>query len=296
MPRASISWDDLRFALEVARRGSHGGAGRALAVDPTTVGRRLTALEAALGARLFDRTPRGLEPTEAGRTLFARAERVEEEVLAAERELGGADTRVTGAVRITAGDGLTHYVLVPALPALRRAHPGLTVELRADTKTLDLSRREADVALRLVRPSEPALVGKKLAAMRFRLYASRAYIERRGVPRSAEDLAEHDFVGFDASLDALHQVRWLRTQVAKPRWVVRATSTTAQLLACGEGLGIALLATFVGSREERVVPVLPTLEPPPRETWIVVHRDVRKSARIAAVLAWLSQLGGALER
>lgn len=293
--RPAISWDDLRFVLAVSRRGSHKGAGRMLGVAPTTVGRRIAALEQALQTRVFDRTPSGIEPTQEGRALLARAERVEQEILAVERELGGADARLSGTVRITAGDGVVHYVLIPALGDLRRVQPGISVELRADARALDLSRREADVAIRLVRPTEPALVASRLGATRFGLYASRGYLDRRGAPRAAADLVEHDFIGFDPSLDDLAQVRWLRRMVPAPRWSVRATTTTAQVLACAEGAGLALLPTFVGPRESRLVPVLPSLRPPARVAWLVVHQDMRKRARVEAVLEWLRGVGPLLD-
>lgn len=288
------SWDDLRIALAVRRSRSHGGAARLLGVDRTTVGRRLEALERALGVKLFDRTPAGLAPTGAGLSLCARAERVEAEVLAAEREAGGADARLDGTVRVTAGDGLVHYLLVPALGELRRRHSGVTVELRGDTRALDLSRREADLAVRLARPREPSLVARRFGAMHFTLYASGDYLERRGAPRSASDLARHDLVGFDASLDRLPQVRWLLGAVPRPRWAVRASTTTAQAFACAEGLGIALLGTFIAAREPRLRPVLPALRPPPREAWVVFHRDLRANARVAAVREWLAGLGPSL--
>lgn len=287
-------WDDLRVVLAVARRTSHGGAARVLAVDPTTIGRRLAALERGLGVRLFDRTPAGLTPTDDGAALIARAERVEAEVLAAERELGGRDARLTGSVRITAGDGFVHHVLLPALAELRRIHPGITVELRADTRHLDLSRREADVAVRFARPTEPALVARRLGAMHMGLQASRRYLERAGTPRSAADLADHDLVGFEAALDDAPHIRWLLRQVKTPRWSVRATTTSAQLVAAAEGHGIALLASYV--TDPRLVPVLPALRPPPRDAWIVTHHDLRTSARVAAVVTWLLGLSGALGR
>lgn len=292
--RPNLSWDDLRVVLAVLRHRSHGGAGRALGVDPTTVGRRVAALEKALGARLFDRTPSGLAPTETGSGLLARCERIEEEVLAAERELHGADARLSGPVRITAGDGFTHYVLVPALAELRRAHPSIAVELRADTRALDLSRREADVAVRLIRPREPALVARRLGSAPFGFFASRGYLERRGTPRTAEDLAHHELVDFDESHGDLPQVKWLHGLIDSPRWSVRATTTTAQVLACAEGQGIALLPSYVTPRESRLVSVLPSVRPPPREAWIVVHQDVGKSAKVAAIVRWLKGLAGTL--
>jgi DNA-binding transcriptional LysR family regulator len=290
-----VSWDDLRIFLAMHRRGSQGGAARLFDVAHTTIGRRIVALEEALGARLFDRTPAGLALTEMGTTLLPRAERIESEILAAERDLRGADARLEGSVRITASDGIAHYIVLPGLAELRRAHPEITIEVRADTRDLDLSRREADVAVRLSRPKEPSLVARKLGSVRFGLYASRAYLERRGTPRSIADLAGHDFIGFDAALDELPQVRWLRKTIpadrasAGIRWAIRATTTTAQVVACVESHGIALLGTFIAPREPRLVPLLPRLATPSREAWLVVHQDVRPNARVRAVSDFLVQ-------
>ena len=160
-------WDDLRFFLAVQRRGSHKGGARQLRVAPTTVARRIAALESALGTKLFVRTPERLLATAAGLALAVHAERVEAEVIASERALEAADTRLEGALRVTAPDGLVHYVLLPALSEFRQSHPALTIDLRADTSILDLSRREADVAIRLARPKEPALIARRLGVMPF---------------------------------------------------------------------------------------------------------------------------------
>ncbi len=282
-----MAWDDWRVFLAMARTGSRAQAARALDVDPTTISRRIAALEAELGLTLFDRTGNGLVLGASGRAVLARAERIEEEIAAAERELQGRDERASGPVRLTAGDGLVHYVLVPALAELRRVNPAITVELRADTRVLDLSRREADVAVRLVRPKEPALFARRIGTMTFALYASARYLERRGPLRAARDLAVHDFIGFEAGLDHVPQVRWLTKLVAAPRWVVRANTTGVQVVACAEGHGVALLPTFVEAHEAGLQRVLPRLVGPTREMWAVTHGDVRKNERVVRVNAWL---------
>jgi DNA-binding transcriptional LysR family regulator len=161
----AMIWDDLRVFLAVHRSGSHKRAGRMLGVAPTTVGRRIAALESALGVRVFLRTPERLQITAAGSKLVAHAERMEAQASDLERELSAADSRLEGSLRITAGDALVQYVLLPKLAELRREHPQLVFELRADTRMLDLSRREADVAVRLVRPKEPALIARRLGDM-----------------------------------------------------------------------------------------------------------------------------------
>jgi DNA-binding transcriptional LysR family regulator len=285
-----LAWDDLRVFLAVHRARSHAGAARALQVASTTVGRRLAALEAAVGARLFTRGPEGLMATEASRSLLARAERMEAEVLEAERELSGADARPTGSVRITTGDGFATYILAPALPAFLAAHPGLSVEVRAEVRALDISRGEADVALRLFRPRERSLVAWRLGVERYGLFAAPAYLARRGTPRVARDLAGHDLVLYDRELDRLRTQIWFRQAAAGARIAVRANTTTLLQAACAAGAGIASLTASYVRGDPRYVRVLPRLEPPPNDLWAVTHPDLRSTARVAAILRFLEQL------
>jgi DNA-binding transcriptional LysR family regulator len=284
-----VIWDDLRVFLAVHRSGSHKRAGRMLGVAPTTVGRRIAALESALGVRVFLRTPERLQITAAGSKLVAHAERMEAQASDLERELSAADSRLEGSLRITAGDALVQYVLLPKLAELRREHPQLVFELRADTRMLDLSRREADLAVRLVRPKEPALIARRLGDMPMSLFASQDYLDRRGTPRALAALAAHDWIGFDASLDDLPQTKWLRRSVPEPRYVVRANTMSAQVTACAQGHGIALLPSFVAPREPQLRRLMPRLVGPSRELWAVTHADMRGNARIEALLAWLGR-------
>lgn len=288
--QAMIVWDDLRILLALHRGRTLAAAGRALGVDATTVGRRLAALEEALGARLFDRTPEGLEPTEAGRRAAALAERTDEGVTALEREVGGFDARVEGSVRLTTGDGLLAGVLIPALPALLARHPGLRLELLAGTRAYDLTRREADIAVRLFRPREPALVAMRLTPIPYGLYAAPAYLARRGSPARASELAAHDLLGFDASLERTPEMRWLLARAPEARFVVRCSTTPALLAACRAGLGIVACATRIADAEPGIARVLPRAKLPTREAWAVYHPDLRGSARIAAVLEWLAEV------
>lgn len=284
-----MQWDDLRVLLAVHRHGSHKRAARQLGVASTTIGRRLAALESALGTRLVLRTPDRVKVTAAGLVLVRHAERIEAEALEAERELAAADEKLEGSLRVTATDGIVHYVLLPALARFRSQHPLVTIDLRIETRVSDLSRREADVAVRLVRPKEPALIARRLGAIHWSLFASDAYLEHRGTPRSLAALAGHDFVGYDSSLE-LPETRWLERAVGKPRYAVRATSTTAQALACAEGHGIALLPTFVAAREARLRTLIPRLVGPQRDAWGVMHADLKTNARAAAFLTFLAQV------
>ncbi len=282
-----MAWDDLRYFLAAHRAGSHKAAARQLRVATTTVGRRLAALEAAVGARLLVRTPERLVATEAGRALLEHAERIEAEVLASERRLSGADEALSGPLRVTAGDGLVNGVLVPALERLRRQHPALALELRAETRVADLSRREADLAIRLVRPREPSLVGRRLGEMQFGIYAGDRYLQRRAAPRTLEAAAAHDWIGFEEALDDMPQVRWLLREVPGLRFALRANTTTTQTLACAEGHGLALLPLFVERREPRLRRLFARVPIPSRELWAVTHADLRGNARVGAFVEWL---------
>jgi DNA-binding transcriptional LysR family regulator len=288
--QAMISWDDLRVLLAAHRGGTLAGAGRLLGVDATTVGRRLSALQDALGARLVERTPDGLALTAAGLRAVAAAEATDDLVTGLARELSGADARVEGTVRLTTGDGLLVHVLAPALPALRARHPALRLELLAATRPLDLARREADVAVRFFRPREPGLVAKRLAPLSYGLYAAPAYLAQKGTPRRAADLAEHDLVGFDAALASTPEMRWLARHAPEDHFVVRASTTPVILAACRAGLGIAAVADIIARGEPGIVRVLPRVAPPEREAWAVLHPDLRASARVNAVLAWLAEV------
>jgi DNA-binding transcriptional LysR family regulator len=285
-----LAWDDLRIFLAVHRARSHAGAARALRVAPTTVGRRIGALEEAVGARLFTRAPEGLVATAAARALLPRAERVESELLEAERELAGADARPTGTVRITCGDGFAAYVLAPALPAFLTAHPGLSVEVRADIRALDLTRGEADVALRNFRPRERSLVARRLGGEPLGLFAAPAYLARRGVPRTAKDLAVHDLILYERDLDRMRSQAWFREVAVGARVAVRVSTTTIMHAACAAGAGLALLMADVAGADPRFTRVLPRLEAPTLDVWAVTHPDLRTAARVTAALRWLELL------
>jgi len=285
-----LPWDDLRVFLATCRTGSHAAAARALQVAPTTVGRRLAALEGAVGARLFTRTPEGLAPTAAARALLPRAERMEVEAAEAERALRGADARAAGTVRLTCGDGFAHFVLAPALPAFLAAHPGLELEVRAGPKALDLTRGEAEVALRNFRPRERSLVVRRLGLEVQGLYAAPAYLAARGVPRAAADLAAHDLVLYDREFDRVRGQIWLRGIAPSARITVRANTTSLMHAACAAGGGIALLSAALVAGDPRFERVLPRLEPPELELWTATHADLRESARVAVTLRFIEGL------
>ena len=191
MNRASGSWqwDDVRFFLAVARTGSLSGAARALAVGHVTVGRRITLLEKRLGVTLLNRTPDGFATTSAGEAILRQCTAMESAALNLERIAAGRDSLVSGSVRVTTTEALAYQLVAPAIAALREAYPQLQVDLTVGVRSLDIARRDADLAVRFARPSASELVCRKLGEVGFSLYASRRYLTRAGTPKRGQGLA-----------------------------------------------------------------------------------------------------------
>lgn len=285
-----MNWDDLRYLAALHKHRSHARAARALAVDPTTIGRKLAALERALGTRLVRRVAGGHVLMPSAQALIPLIDQIEVAAVAIERRARGSVDGASGTVRITAGDGLMNHLLVPALPRLLTAHPGLRVDLVSDLEVRDLTRREADIALRLVRPDGAALVAARLAPVRYGLYAADAYLRAHRRPQTVADLHDHDWIDYTHASTRAAAVAWLRAHLPPARQVARATTTTTIVHACAAGLGLALLVAPVGDADPRLVRVLPSAPIPASDAWVVYHRDDRDNARIRAVSAWLKQL------
>lgn len=286
-----MNWDDLRFVLAVARSRSLSGAARALSVEHTTVSRRLSSIESALGARLFDRTPDGHVPTATGAMVLAHAGSMEEHALGIEREVSGSDARVSGTVRISALDAFVNDFLLPNLAQLKRRYPGLQIIAAAEARMASLARREADIAIRFAPPTDPNLVAHRLADIGSGIYASHSYIERRGHPRAPGLLGGHERIGYAPEFAHVSEERWLAEHAAGARVVLRVDSPSAYRAAIHEGLGIGIYECHSADRDPDLVrlwnePVLM------ERWWAVVHVDIARAARIRAVLAFLSDLAG----
>lgn len=285
--RAGLDWGNLRFFLELVRTGSHARAAARLRVDRNTVARRVGALEEELGVSLFERGPQGWTVTTDGAELAELASRVENDVLALARHADARDTALSGAVRLTTATHLAAWLLAPALPELRARHPGLVLEITADQRAFDLSRREADLALRMGRPRDAGLVTRKLSDVAQRLYAAKGTdAARRGRP----DFARDDFIGFDETLASTPQERWL-AKVGPERRVVFSCNNTATLMAATRlGVGAAVLPCFAADRDPALVALGGAEGPPPHELWLLVHGDLRRTPRVRAVIEWVDGL------
>lgn len=278
-----MDWDHLRFVLAVAEAGGVSAAARVLGVDAGTVSRRLDAVEAALHCKLFHRTRRGLTPTQAGLKLIAPAQRIAAEIAHLDIELSAEDRGLAGPVVVTATEAIAAAFLAPILPALRACHPGIVIELVTDIRTLDLARREADIALRLVRPRLGDLRVRRLGEVGYGLYAAKGYIKQRGVPDIEAQCAGHDLIDWPLDYTIIAQVPWLRRNAAATQVAMRSGSAVARHAACAEGLGLALLPCVLADGDERLQRVA-TKAPPDQEFWLVTHRDLARMPRVRAVL------------
>jgi len=286
-----LDWDDFRVFLGIARAGTLSAAARQLSVDQSTMSRRLAALEAAAGSRLFDRTQTGYALTAAGEAVRKDAEEIEARAIAIERQLAGHDARPEGVVRLAASESFAAWFLVPHLADLRIACPGITIGLVTGNRAADLSRREADIAVRLSKPTEPQLLARRLCPSGWALYGSTSYLKQRGKPRLRSELAGHDVIGFEPELKGTLGARWLAQNAARAKVVLTTNSLVAQGSAVSAGLGLSPLPTIFGDNATGVVRALPqTLGH--HDVWLLVHPDVKNSARVRAVIDYLSRVIG----
>jgi DNA-binding transcriptional LysR family regulator len=281
-----FDWDDARFFLAVHRTGSLSAAGRRIQVNQTTVGRRIASLEETLGVRLFEKGARGFTLTGAGERFLPHAERIEDEVHATALEISGQESRLSGTVRVTAADAFGPFFVTPLLAEFRGRYPEIEVELNADVRVLSLSKREADIALRNLRPKEATLVSRKLANFGIAMYASKSYVEARGRPKG-RDLSAHDLIDFETSVSPTQEARWYEQNARKGRTVFRSNSTWANLHACAAGLGLALIPCYLGDPHPGLVRVMPPEDVIVRDLYMVMHRDLRHSARVRACADFL---------
>ncbi len=278
-------WNELRLVLAVHRAASLAAAAQRLNIDHSTAFRRLKALETRLGLRLFERLSGGVyQATEAGQRMAAAAERMEDEALALDRDLTGRDHRVSGRLRVTSSETLAYSRLTRHLAVFRQAHPGVVVELAIDNRVLNLSRREADVALRPVRPRDGDLWGRRLAQIAWGFYATPAYLAERGGPLAAAGALErHALIGWEDGTTGIQAAEWLSDAAPEAAFVYRANSLVNQLVAARAGIGLALLPCYLGDSDDTVVRAMPEpVSDLEGELWIVAHPDLKGTARVRA--------------
>lgn len=270
-----LHWDDLRYFLAIADAASLAGAARALGVNHSTVFRRINRFEGDVGARLFERLPDGYQLTVAGEALLAHARRVEQEIDALELEVLGRDFRPSGTVRLTAPDSIAERFLPAYLLAFRERYPDIALELDVGAASLDLTRREADLAIRATTAPPPHLVGRKVVSLPWSFYAAPAYVGTAGRPRSADELGGHRIIAADGALRRLSPYRRLESG-ASP--CIRCSTINAMSAMAEAGLGIALMPYDQDKPAlERLFDAEPAFA---SEIWLLTHPELRRTERV----------------
>ena len=295
-------WENQRAFLAVLREGSLSAAARTLGVAQPTVRRRLEALERSLGQVLFTRSPSGLLPTDAARELGPHADAMATAAAAFTRASSAKAAAVAGTVRITAGEIVGGEVLPAILATLRERHPRLRFEVELSTQIRDLLRQEADIAVRTVRPTQGALLAKRVGIVKLGLFATRSYLERHGAPRVMADLASAGFIGRDRSAGDPGVLAGLAGATAKADFALRSDSYLARQMAIRAGIGVGICHVTLAARSPGLVRVLGAAFDVSHEIWVAMHEDLRRIRRVRAtfdhLVAGLTAYcaGGSLEK
>jgi DNA-binding transcriptional LysR family regulator len=279
-----VDWNDLRLVLAICRAGTLSGAARALGVNHSTVFRRINAIERNLDVRLFDRQANGYVMTEAGEAVPRAAESVDDQVHQLNRELLGRDLRLEGTLRITSPEGVAIKILTPLLAAFGAEHPGIQMELITTSDPLQLSRREADVAVRVTRKPPDNLIGRRICKFRFALYGSRAYLAKH----RHTDLEDHQWILTEESFEQLPAPLWKKKERTAARIAFTSNNVMVTIAAAQEGLGVAPLPCFLGDQQRGLVRLGGPLETLTMDLWILTHPDLRFTARVKALTRYLA--------
>ncbi len=288
--KAGFDWRLVRSFLAALDRGSLLGASRTLHASQPTVGRHIAELESQLGVVLFERTGRGLVPTATALQLADAARGMEAGALQLARTLSGVQSQTAGTVRITASAPVAVQLLPPVLAAMRQVLPDIQIELVSSNQVSNLLRREADIAVRMVRPDQSSLIARKIGDVSLGAYAHRSYLARRGPLRKVTDLLQHELIGSDSDPAILQGFAAMGYPVAREAFALRSDDLIVQWQAVRAGLGIGFIADYLARADADVVRVLPgLLKIPTLPMWLAVHREIRSSQRIRSVFDHLAE-------
>ncbi|MBN8493499.1 MAG: LysR family transcriptional regulator [Burkholderiales bacterium] len=288
-PPQSFDWTLVRSFLAVLDAGSLMGAARRMGAQQPTLSRHVAELEAQLSTPLFERTGRGVVPTAAAQAIADAARQMEAGAEQLALRLAGRRDATHGSVRITTSQVAASYLMPSVLAALQQAEPGIQVELVASNQISNLLRREADIAVRMVRPAQGSLVARKLADLPIVAAAHQSYLQRQGTPRKPQDLLQHRLIGYDR--DDTIERGFARLGVALPReaFALRTDDQVAYGRLVASGAGIGFVAQYNTAHWPGVVPLLPMLQIPPLPCWLAVHREIRGSRVVKRVFDFLAE-------
>lgn len=289
-----LDWQDIQIFLEVARCERLTDAARRLGLDHSTLSRRVRRFETQLNTQLFERSTRGYRLTEAGQRLLGHAEEMARHAIDARETLADQNHQVSGQIRLGVTEGFGTWVIAPLLAAFCERHPGITVDLLALPRMINLSRHEADLAITLDRPTSAGLVVSRLCDYALRLYGSQAYLQRHGTPRSLAELAHHRLIGYVDDLIFSEQLNYLVPLLGAEsghgtpaHFSLRSTSVSTQCSAARHGAGLAILPCFMASGCKDLVGVLNDKVEIHRQFWIVSRQEQRQLARIRLLWEFL---------
>jgi DNA-binding transcriptional LysR family regulator len=289
-PSHPLDWDLVRSFLAALDHGSLLAAARALRTSQPTLGRHIAELESLWGVVLFERTGRGLVPTATALKLADSARTMADGASQLARTLSGAQTQTTGTVRITASTPVAVKLMPPVLARMRQVLPDVQVELVSSNQVSNLLRREADIAVRMVRPEQGSLVARKIGQVQVGAYAHRSYLARRGPLRQPQDLLQHELIGSDSDKAILNGFAVMGFPVGPEVFALRTDDFMVQFEAVRSGLGVGFLADYVARLDADIVAVLPdSLRIAPLPMWLAVHREIRSNPRIRAVYDFLAE-------
>lgn len=278
----SFQWDDLRMFLAIARTGTLSGAAKQLGVNHSTVFRRINGFEDGLGVRLFERLGTGYALTIAGEEMRASAERVEREIDRLDRRITGQDLRLEGTLVVTTTDTVVENMLGPYLAAFKQAYPGITLDLVLDNQHINLSKRQADVAVRPTMSPPETLVGRRIAGLAFAPYAAKTYMKGRAL-----DLAALDWLAVDDSLAHLAADKWFRKTLPGAHVAMRTNSLLGILHGCEAGMGAALLPCFMGDTRKKMLRLGSIIPQAASAFWLLTHEDLRHTAQVRAFMDFM---------
>ncbi len=278
-----MPWDDLRIFLAIARAGSLAGAARSLGVNHSTVFRRINAFEESLGVRLFDRMGTGYALTVAGEEMRASAERVEREIDRLDRRITGQDLRLEGSLVVTTTDTIAQHILLAHLTEFRRAYPGIHLELIIENANVNMSKRQADVAVRPTRMPPETLVGRRISTLAFAVYASKAYMQGR-----TADLSALNWVRLDDSLLHLAADQWFRRTYPNANAALTTNSVLGLLLGCEANLGATIIPCFMADTNPKLQRLGAPIDAAASMLWLLTHEDLRHTARVRAFMDFMA--------
>ena len=285
MNAQELEWNDLRVVLAVCRRGTLSGAARDLGVNHSTVFRRIIAIERKISVRLFERLATGYVMTEAGETMLASAERVETEVFSLSRKLLGGDLRLSGCLRVTAPDALTIEVLMPYIVRFCRTYPDIELDLSVENALLDLSQREADVAIRSTIMPPDMAVGHRLCKLGVTLYGSVKYLDEQ----ADSNIKRYTWLMPGRGLDWFSANQWLERHYPGARIALRSNTLPGLFEAVKLGLGIAPLPFFIADADAELRRVIPPPKEFESELWLLTHPDLRRTARVSVFVDFMTE-------